>query len=258
MKAMLKKILPPRVQRGLILGRYSLAVARNRSRYAGGSCYCPVCNLEIKEFRISGESTDCPICRAGERSRADWYYLREHTDLFSAERKSLLHIAPEPFFLVRFRKQPGLEYVSMDLKSPLAELHMDVTDLKFPEGRFDAIYCSHVLEHVEDDRRAMAELFRVCKPGGWAMLQVPVTVEKTFEDSRVRSPAERKRLFGNEGHVRRCGPDYAERMRAAGFVVQALPVASFISEESLGRMGIRNRMRYVFFCRKPAAEAASR
>lgn len=254
MKKLLKNGLPPFVIRQLVLARYRLGVARNRSRYGGGAYFCPVCDGAIREFRISGEATDCPVCRAGERSRADWAYLREHTDLFSAARKSLLHVAPEPFFLIRFRKQKGLDYRSIDLASPLAERKMDVTDLRFPDRRFDAIYCSHVLEHVENDRRALAEFFRVCKPGGWALLQVPVTAAKTCEDFSIRDPRERLRVFGNEGHVRRCGPDYGERMQAAGFAVSVLPVRSVFSAEVLDRMGIRNRNRYLFFCRRPAEE----
>src|SRR5262249_12426105 len=83
----------------------------------------------------------------------------------------------------------------------------------------------HVLEHVPDDRRAMREFYRVLKPGGWAILLVPITVERTFEDPAVVDPAERLRLFGQEDHVRRYGPDYGDRLSEAGFAVSGVNVS---------------------------------
>ena len=77
---------------------------------------------------------------------------------------------------------------------------MDIQDIPLPDETLDVIYCSHVLEHVTNDRKAMAEFFRILKPGGYAMLAVPVTVEKTIEDPTITDPGERHRLFGQYDH----------------------------------------------------------
>jgi SAM-dependent methyltransferase len=97
--------------------------------------------------------------------------------------------------------------------NPRAMVRMDITDIQYPKDTFDVIYCSHVLEHVVDDRKAMREFHRVLRPDGWALLLVPITVEKTFEDPSVTDPEERLSVFGQEDHVRCYGPDYVERLR---------------------------------------------
>ena len=122
--------------------------------------------------------------------------------------------------------------------------------MAFPENTFDVIYCSHVLEHVPDDRRALRELFRVCKPGGWALLQVPVSPGKTFEDPKILSQADRLRVFGQEDHCRCCGPDYADRMQEAGFRTRVFISTEVLPQESLDRYGI-DLCRLEFYCEKP-------
>jgi predicted SAM-dependent methyltransferase len=100
------------------------------------------------------------------------------------------------------------------------------------------IYCSHVLEHVPDDRQALSEFRRVIKPGGKAIIVVPITGKRTFEDPSVTSPQERERLFGQHDHVRIYGPDVAERFRQAGFDVTALRRGDVLSAAQIDRMGI--------------------
>ena len=94
---------------------------------------------------------------------------------------------------------------------------MDVMDISYPDETFDVIYCSHVLEHVTDDRQAMREFHRTLKPDGWAILNVPITTEVTFEDPAIESATERERVFGQIDHVRCYGPDYVNRLARAGF-----------------------------------------
>ena len=99
-------------------------------------------------------------------------------------------------------------------------VEMDITDIQYPDDSFDAIYCSHVLEHVPDDAKAMSELYRVLKPGGWAILAVPIRGDTTFEDPTTTEPEERERLFGQSDHVRYYGKDFKDRLEAAGFEVK--------------------------------------
>ena len=138
-------------------------------------------------------------------------------------------------------------------------VQMDITRIQFPDDTFDVIYCSHVLEHVPEDRQAMREFHRVLKPGGWTVLQVPVTVDVTFEDPTVTDPAERKRLFGQNDHVRRYGPDYRDRLVGAGFTVQAIPCTSQFSEREIRKYGL-DRTENVYLCRKAgnASQGATR
>ena len=104
---------------------------------------------------------------------------------------------------------------------------MDISDIQYGDNTFDVIYCSHVLEHVPDDRKAMREFWRVLKIGGWAVLQVPIVSDVTFEDPSVTGPKERERLFGQRDHVRRYGPDYRDRLVDVGF---SMTVDRFVPE----------------------------
>jgi SAM-dependent methyltransferase len=106
-------------------------------------------------------------------------------------------------------------------------------NLPFADGTFDAVICNHVLEHVSDDRLALAELHRVLRPGGWALLQVPIALalERTIEDSAAKTDADRIRLFGQSDHVRLYNAvDYVERLQAAGFSVSVINYASELGE----------------------------
>jgi ubiquinone/menaquinone biosynthesis C-methylase UbiE len=127
---------------------------------------------------------------------------------------------------------------------------MDITRIQYPEESFDVIYCSHVLEHVPDDRIAMREFRRVLRKDGWAVLLVPITVEKTFEDPTITDPTERLRLFGQEDCVRRYGPDYVERLREAGFDVFVTRVLDVFSEEEATRMGLTPAAGEIYLCRR--------
>lgn len=115
----------------------------------------------------------------------------------------------------------NLNYITADLVSPLADVRMDIQDIPYDEGSFDVVICNHVLEHVDDDIVAMREIFRVLKPGGWAILQVPVDWNRdyTYEDASIVTPKEREKHFGQYDHVRFHGTDYPNRLRSAGFIV---------------------------------------
>jgi SAM-dependent methyltransferase len=145
----------------------------------------------------------CPHCRSLDRERLVYLYLKNKTDVFF-RKCTLLHVAPEPNLQKAFQSFLNINYFSIDLDSPLAEGKMDITELKFNENSFDAIICNHVLEHVPDDARAMSELYRVLKPGGWAILQVPISkiLNRTEENLLVTDPKVRGKIYGQYDHVR--------------------------------------------------------
>ena len=206
-------------------GRLKLALRRSFLRVssilnAGSNVSCPCCGSSFRKFaRFHGLNDQCPRCGSLMRQRAVTLYLRDV--LRVPERGGdILHVGPASSvqgWLVSF---PGIRYVSVDLDSPLADIKADITDLPFPDQSYDLIVCLHVLEHVQEDRKAISELFRVLRPGGKAVIQVPPSpFEETLEDPTVTDPAERERRYGQYDHVRLCGSDYLERLEEPGFAV---------------------------------------
>lgn len=158
-----------------------------------------------------------------ERHRLLWLYLKNETTFFTSAKK-VLHIAPEQCFLKQFKALSNLDYITADLNSPIADIKADICDLPFKEDTFDIILCNHVLEHIENDKKAMSELLRVLKPGGMGIFQVPQDLnrEKTYEDFTITSPEERSKHFGQYDHVRIYGKDYFDKLRAVGFTVNEI------------------------------------
>jgi len=171
-----------------------------------------------------------------ERHRLLWLFLRNKTKLFTKPLK-LLHFAPEQAFYKRFRKQANLDYVTTDLNSPLADVKADICKLPFENDAFDVILCNHVLEHIPDDTQAMKELFRVLRPGGWGVFQIPQDVkrDKTFEDNTITDKKERAKIFGQYDHVRIYGLDYFDKLRSIGFIVEAVDYTTQLSSEEINR-----------------------
>ena len=157
-----------------------------------------------------------------ERHRLLWLYLQNETDFFTATaKKKVLHFAPEQAFYKLFRNQKNLEYTTTDLLSPLADVKADICDLPFEDNQYDIILCNHVLEHIPDDTKAMQELYRVLKPGGMAILQIPQDLSRatTFSDDSIVDQKERAKIFGQYDHVRIYGRDYFDKLRSIGFKV---------------------------------------
>ncbi len=228
---------------------YSFIPALTRQD-ASDRAFCPCCGGSFRSFISGGPNLRpnacCPRCGSLERHRLLWLYLQQKTNLFR-DKLRVLHFAPEKIFQDALRTLPNLDYVSADLYSPLAMVKMDITDITFPDDSFDVILCSHVLEHIPDDRKAMAELYRVLKPGGWAILQVPIDpkLDTTYEDPSIVTPEERKRHFGQDDHVRWYGRDYGDRLKQAGF---NLRLDQFGDEVPDGYGIIRNEE--IYWCAK--------
>jgi SAM-dependent methyltransferase len=147
----------------------------------------------------------------------------------------------------------GAGYMTFDLARPDVRVRGDVTNLPFASGAFDFVHCSHVLEHVVDDEASMRELARVLSTEGFAVIEVPITADATVEDPTVTEPQERLRLYGQEDHVRRYGPDYFDRLSAAGFLVERLTAGSVVSEDELRRAHVEASDEVVV-CRPAARE----
>ncbi len=176
-----------------------------------------------------------------ERHRLLWLYLRNKTNFFtepeinSGHRKKVLHFAPEQAFYKRFKNMKNLDYLTTDLNSPIAEVEADICHLPFYDDEFDVILCNHVLEHIPDDAKAMKELYRVLKPGGMGVFQIPqdLSREKTFEDDSITDKKERAKIFGQYDHVRIYGRDYFDKLRSVGFKVKEVDYTTNLSKEEI-------------------------
>ena len=199
----------------------------------------PIDGKRFKWFLPYGYGTQrnnvlSPSTLSLERHRLFWLYLKNETDFFRADNR-VLHFAPEQAFYKRFRKMKNLDYVTTDLNSPLADVKADICNLPFEDNSFDVILCNHVLEHIPDDKKAMQELYRVLRPGGFGIFQIPQDLrrEQTFEDNSITDKKERAKIFGQYDHVRIYGRDYFDKLRAIGFKVEEVDYTAKFSEEDI-------------------------
>jgi SAM-dependent methyltransferase len=218
--------------------------------YLGEGKECPVCGCKRRKFLPYGyvtprENALCPKCLSLERHRLLWLWLLRESDLGRGAMAlpRMLHIAPEVALMRRFRKMYASSperYITADLESPLADMHFDVQQIPLKDGEMDVVICNHIMEHVEDDRRAMSELYRVMRRGGWGVILSPVELTRatTFEDDSITDEAERTRIFGQYDHRRVYGRDYADRLREVGFEVEDLDYAASLTADERARFAL--------------------
>lgn len=207
--------------------------------YSGNTYQDPIDGKKFRSFLPYGyenprENVLSPSTLSLERHRLLWLFLKNDTNLFEDNLK-VLHFAPEQAFYKRFRKLKNLAYTTTDLNSPLADVKADICNLPFESNSFDVILCNHVLEHIPDDTKAIQELFRILKPGGWGVLQIPQDLQRemTFEDDSITDKKERARIFGQYDHVRIYGRDFFEKLRSAGFKVTEIDMTSKMTPEEI-------------------------
>ncbi|MBL4904685.1 MAG: class I SAM-dependent methyltransferase [Flavobacteriaceae bacterium] len=178
------------------------------------------------------ENALSPSTLSLERHRLLWLFLQQETDFFTTKKK-VLHMAPEQCFLPLFKKQKNLDYITADLYSPIADVKADICNLPFEDNYFDVVFCNHVLEHIPDDTKAMQELYRVLKPKGMGVFQIPQDMSRavTFEDDSITDKKERARIFGQYDHVRVYGRDYFDKLRAIGFTVNEVDYTKTMPSE---------------------------
>ena len=183
----------------------------------------------IKEKEIIGGgyriNNICPRCQSTDRDRLIYLYLKEKTDFFTGNQR-VLHVAPEPSLYKVFKKMDNLNYYAgtkyqegfyYNDELPV----IDLRTLSFDDNTFDFVIANHVLEHIREEKQVLNEIYRVLKPGGTAVLQVPIAnkLDKTFEDGSIKTKAEREKFYGQFDHIRLYGTDYPERLSGAGFAV---------------------------------------
>jgi SAM-dependent methyltransferase len=253
-KAVLKSVLPKRSR-----------VRLRRMAYFGAFFQCPVCGSSVRKLLPGGHDFPvlrdleivgagyspqdvCPVCFSGSRTRLVHHYLAVKAGLSNRPGPiRVLHVAPEQGIAEWLMRLTSVEYVPADLAPEhydhVSAIKMDITRIQFPDERFDMVICNHVLEHVPDDMVAMRELHRVLKPGGTAILQVPLSMKlrATLEDPRITNPRDRERVFGQSDHVRVYGTDYSDRLARAGFSVSVVNPVEQWGKEAVVRLRLNPR-----------------
>ena len=226
-------------------------------------CECPICKSKFRVYLPFGNgfwsnavgiglrpNARCPKCGSLERHRA-LYYLLQHMD-WHREGMRVLHFAPEPIFNKLFSSFKDIDYWPVDLNPNMRGVKkaVDITNITFDDDSFDLIMCTHVLEHIPDEKKALSELHRVLKPKtGIAFLNVPMfNMPKTLEKPEYNTPELRLKYYGQEDHVRAYGLDYPQHLREAGFDVQIFKMQG-LDEKLLKRYGL-DRNEKIFWCRK--------
>jgi SAM-dependent methyltransferase len=220
-------------------------------RHRGDAVLCPICDLGFDRFRDDWDRARalCWRCGSHERHRAQWLLFQARPELLG-HAQALLHFAPEWTLRRRLSELGHLRYVTADLDQPGIDLQLDLTALDLPDSSFDAVICSHVLEHIPDDVVAMRELRRVTAPGGWCLVMTPLdlTRSQTYEDSSITAPADRHQAYWRSDHVRLYAPDIADRLAAAGFVVERIVPSAEFGPEMCRRCGIADA-EHLWLCR---------
>jgi SAM-dependent methyltransferase len=237
-KSILNTIPRPLLIKASYLVRPIIALSLKGDKYTD-----PIDGKSFRKFLPYGygkqrENALSPSTLSLERHRLMWLFLNDETDFFTSKEKlKTLHIAPEQCFLDIFRKQKNLEYITSDLESPIADVKADICDLPFQDNEFDVVFCNHVLEHIPNDKKAMQELFRVLKKGGFGIFQIPQDLSRaiTFEDDSITNKKERAKIFGQYDHVRVYGRDYFNKLRSVGFRVDEIDYTKKIAPEKLER-----------------------
>jgi len=221
---------------------------------------CNCCGWKLRAFVESGQffgaskNGYCPRCDAKARHRRLWLFLNKR-GLLSGSRLRLLHVGPWPKIASLLSGLDNVDYVGVDIQwMPGVTTLADIRSLPFDDASFDALICVHVLEHVVDDRRALSEFRRILKPGAWAVISVPMRLDQpTLEDPTVTDPKDRKRVFGEEGHVRLYGNDLDRRLEASGFAARFHP-GNEVEPRLAGFHGLRDTD-HMFFCTRRASPA---
>jgi SAM-dependent methyltransferase len=242
-------------------------------RYLGNDHQCPICGVGLRAFKpmwksygrsverfgyihrhaeletMNLKAMSCPKCDATDRERLMALYLDAMWPTLDAkDRIRLIDFAPAHPLSRKLKRYPSIAYRSADLMRKNVDDRIDLTDISYDDQSVDIFICSHVLEHIPNDRKAMRELWRILKPTGFGLVLVPlvVGVDDTTEETGEPTLANRWKHFGAGDHVRQYGRrDFGQRLAESGFAVERLGIDHF-GRETFRRHGIaENSVLYV-------------
>ncbi len=231
-----------------------------RLKFGGNKFVCPICKFKARKFLSAGlyvkrAGSKCPSCHSVERHRHLWLFL---TKYFEEENpQSILHFAPENCLQNELNKKAGINYYTSDYNpAGKSDFHFDIQNIDSKDNSYDLIICSHVLEHIPDDRKAIKELYRVLNPGSLVLLQVPIwpsEAHPTYENPLITDPRDRIIHFGQYDHLRIYGLDIIKRIEEAGFKVEVLDMERVVPEEMAIKYRLHNNSgirELTFICNK--------
>lgn len=261
-REIIKHLLPESIKYQYRIFRKYKKKQRLEKQYAGNDVICIICKHQYSSFESfkNIDNEKCTNCISMKRHRLLYKFLSNETNLLEEgnEKLKLLHFAPEKAFYDIFSKQFDIEYFPCDLDPSAYQFYrktkihkVNITEIPFEDNRFDVILCNHVLEHIIDDSKAMKELYRVMKIGGWGIFQVPIDFKRdeTYEDFSKTTEEERYIAFGQIDHVRWYGNDYIVRLRKAGFKVSDIHYTEQFTQAEKYRYGLPDK-EFIYFCEK--------
>lgn len=226
--------------------------------YMGNKFFCPVCRRRASRFKSAGSGYErrqnavCPFCKSRERDRLTSLFFDKYPSLLEGNVGRLLHVAPEPALEPFFRKQFGQGYLSVDIYRRDVMETMDITDIHYPNDTFNAIFCSHVLQNIKNDRLAMEQIFRVLQPGAWAILNVPLRKLQSMQQESGLNKSSLLDPNRPDGRHRLYGEDYVPMLQSVGFEVEEYGPDDLEIESNLCSYGLAQpHTGYIHFCRKP-------
>lgn len=246
---------------------FRIKILIKKTFYLGTRYYCNCCGSHIRSFCSGGEDLPpiienkvtgagyrkqdyCPVCKSTYRHRLVWMYL-SNLKIWKKQ-LSVLHIAPEEMIARKLSGIKHLNYITGDsnpdrYRHYTSAIRLDITHIPFEDNTFDVIICNHVLEHIADDRKAMNELYRVLKPGGFSMMQVPLSsvLRQTYEDPLTTTEEERIKCYGQKDHVRIYGEDYYRRLEDAAFKLEITGVSEYSHVPRINRMALHENEKVV-------------
>lgn len=207
-------------------------------------------------------AAECPRCRSRERHRLMLHYVEHELKLFD-RKLDVLHFSPQTAEETVFAHQPNWRYMTSTY-STSGDIQLDLTDARMADGLWDLIIVYHVLEHIPDDQKAMREMFRILRPGGRALVQVPLELglRETYEDPSITDPRERNRHFGQHDHVRKYSvAGLRQRLEAAGFHVEAVDHAASLDPRDVEKFRLLGDFdppmdQSIWVCTRPGAALA--
>jgi SAM-dependent methyltransferase len=228
-----------------------------RMKYKGNSVFCPCCKSSFREFVPFGNSkrknARCPKCESLERDRLLWMYFENKTNLYKAPLK-VLHIAPEIVFFNHFKNQKNIDYFPGDIYPhlyPKGTKYFNLLEPNLDDNSYDVIICNHVFQYIEDDTKAIQNLYKLMKPGGWGIMQVPINTARTttYEDNTITDPIEREKAFGLKEHVRYYSYDYADKLRVSRFNVLVDDYTKAFTDAEIYKFGFW-KSDAIYYCTK--------
>lgn len=209
-----------------------------------------------KFLQIRGSDIDnfgCMYCGSHDRERHIFMYFDKLGIWDKMKNASILHFAPEKKVNEKISSIGTKSYIKADLFPASDDVQkIDATNIPLENGSVDFIIANHILEHIPDYKKALAEFFRVLKPGGMLVCQTPFSklLRKNFEDDGINTDQLRLVYYGQEDHVRVFSEKVLlESIQSSGFEMNIIEHSKYFTESDAFYYGV-NKNEYLILVSK--------